>query len=72
MLNVQKLNHGCLIGSSNEYHVYPYTNFLILYQCAQQWRDYRLQWEPEEYGGITKIKVPNECLWIPDILLYNK
>eukprot|EP00057_Strongylocentrotus_purpuratus_P028009 XP_011682483.1 PREDICTED: neuronal acetylcholine receptor subunit alpha-3 isoform X1 [Strongylocentrotus purpuratus] len=37
----------------------------------QQWRDYRLQWEPEEYGGITKIKVPNECLWIPDILLYN-
>ncbi|XP_072164376.1 neuronal acetylcholine receptor subunit alpha-3-like [Diadema setosum] len=37
----------------------------------QQWKDYRLQWDPKDYGGIEKIKVPNVKLWIPDILLYN-
>ncbi|GAB6031197.1 Acetylcholine Receptor [Chamberlinius hualienensis] len=37
----------------------------------QVWSDYKLTWEPEEYGGVTHLYVPSELLWIPDIVLYN-
>lgn len=38
----------------------------------QEWNDYKLKWEPEEYGGVTKLHVPSELIWLPDIVLYNK
>ena len=37
----------------------------------QEWTDYKLRWDPEEYGGITTLYVPAEQIWIPDIVLYN-
>uniref|UniRef100_T1IUC4 Uncharacterized protein n=1 Tax=Strigamia maritima TaxID=126957 RepID=T1IUC4_STRMM len=37
----------------------------------QVWHDYKLQWEPEEYGGVQELFVPSELLWLPDIVLYN-
>lgn len=30
-----------------------------------------LQWEPEDYGNITIIRVPAEYVWLPDIVLLN-
>ncbi|XP_068218644.1 acetylcholine receptor subunit alpha-like 2 [Palaemon carinicauda] len=36
-----------------------------------EWTDPRLKWNPEEFGGINKIHVPYEMLWIPDIAIYN-
>ncbi|CAM1330534.1 nAChRa1 (predicted) [Pycnogonum litorale] len=37
----------------------------------QEWTDNKLIWSPEEYGGVTKLYVPAELIWLPDIVLYN-
>ncbi|KAL0974216.1 hypothetical protein UPYG_G00217190 [Umbra pygmaea] len=37
----------------------------------QEWTDYKLRWNPEDYGGITSIRVPSETIWLPDIVLYE-
>ncbi|XP_044018760.1 acetylcholine receptor subunit alpha-like 1 [Aphidius gifuensis] len=37
----------------------------------QEWNDYKLRWNPEEYGGVETIHVPSEHIWLPDIVLYN-
>jgi hypothetical protein len=37
-----------------------------------EWHDYKLKWKPEDYGNITKIKVPSSNIWLADIVLYNK
>ncbi|XP_059508610.1 neuronal acetylcholine receptor subunit alpha-4-like [Stegostoma tigrinum] len=37
----------------------------------QEWHDFKLCWNPTEYGNITSIRVPSEFLWRPDIVLYN-
>ncbi|XP_053911227.1 neuronal acetylcholine receptor subunit beta-3 isoform X2 [Cuculus canorus] len=36
-----------------------------------EWIDHKLSWNPEEYGGITAIRVPSESLWLPDIVLFE-
>ncbi|GMR54910.1 hypothetical protein PMAYCL1PPCAC_25105, partial [Pristionchus mayeri] len=33
------------------------------------WTDYKLRWDPEEYGGV--LYVPSDTIWLPDIVLYN-
>lgn len=38
----------------------------------QEWYDYKLKWDPEEYGGVSQLYVPAEQIWLPDIVLYNK
>nr|QYL30862.1 ACR-16-like protein [Trichuris muris] len=35
------------------------------------WQDYNLKWSPEEYGGLTDIRIPPEKIWKPDVILYN-
>lgn len=37
----------------------------------QEWTDYKLKWDPDEYGGVTKLHVPADQIWLPDIVLYN-
>lgn len=32
----------------------------------------KLKWNPDDYGGITSIRVPSETIWLPDIVLYEK
>lgn len=38
-----------------------------------QWTDYKLKWDPSEYGGIRDIRIPGNAnaIWKPDVLLYN-
>ncbi|KAJ1373026.1 hypothetical protein KIN20_035352 [Parelaphostrongylus tenuis] len=36
-----------------------------------QWFDYKLSWDPARWGGIKKLHIPSDQIWIPDILLYN-
>ncbi|XP_067871301.1 neuronal acetylcholine receptor subunit alpha-3-like [Heterodontus francisci] len=35
------------------------------------WNDYKLRWDPAEYGSVKFIRVPSEKIWKPDIILYN-
>lgn len=38
----------------------------------QQWKDVNLLWNPDDYGGIKKIRIPSTDIWKPDLVLYNK
>merc|ERR1712105_11558 len=31
------------------------------------WKDKRLTWSPEEYGGVKQLHLPGSMLWRPDI-----
>ncbi|GBO36667.1 Acetylcholine receptor subunit alpha-like 1, partial [Araneus ventricosus] len=35
------------------------------------WHDYKLKWDPDDYGGVEMIHVPAEHIWLPDIVLFN-
>ncbi|CAD6184276.1 unnamed protein product [Caenorhabditis auriculariae] len=35
------------------------------------WMDYKLQWDPMEYGGVDVLYVPSDTIWLPDVVLYN-
>lgn len=38
----------------------------------QEWTDMKLRWDPDDYSGITTIRVPSDRLWLPDVVLYEK
>lgn len=38
----------------------------------QKWLDYKLRWDPEDYGGVEMLYVPSQHIWLPDIVLFNK
>ncbi|KPP64137.1 acetylcholin receptor subunit alpha-like, partial [Scleropages formosus] len=40
-------------------------------RLKQQWKDVNLQWNPDDYGGIKKIRIPSTDIWRPDLVLYN-
>eukprot|EP00092_Neocalanus_flemingeri_P013897 GFUD01014992.1.p1 GENE.GFUD01014992.1~~GFUD01014992.1.p1 ORF type:complete len:203 (+),score=52.48 GFUD01014992.1:3-611(+) len=35
------------------------------------WSDFRLQWDPEQYGGLDNFKIPSSKIWKPDLSIYN-
>ncbi|KAM9826715.1 neuronal acetylcholine receptor subunit alpha-3 [Syngnathus typhle] len=35
------------------------------------WNDYKLKWNPRDFGGVEFIRVPSNRIWKPDIVLYN-
>ncbi|CAL8086703.1 unnamed protein product [Orchesella dallaii] len=35
------------------------------------WKDSRLQWNAEEYGGASVLRMDSDMIWKPDITLYN-
>ncbi|KAK5976355.1 Neurotransmitter-gated ion-channel transmembrane region [Trichostrongylus colubriformis] len=37
----------------------------------QYWTDYKLVWDPRKYGNLTRIHIPHERIWRPDVVLYN-
>ncbi|RWS30485.1 acetylcholine receptor subunit beta-like 1, partial [Leptotrombidium deliense] len=36
-----------------------------------KWFDYQLSWEEADYGGISIIRMPQEKVWKPDLVLFN-
>lgn len=32
----------------------------------------KLRWNPDDYLGITIIRVPSDRIWLPDVVLYDK
>ncbi|KAM5224556.1 5-hydroxytryptamine receptor 3A isoform 1-T1 [Hipposideros larvatus] len=35
----------------------------------QYWTDEFLQWNPEDFDNITKLSIPTDSIWVPDILI---
>ncbi|KAK2489920.1 hypothetical protein MC885_001805 [Smutsia gigantea] len=35
----------------------------------QYWTDEFLQWDPEDFDNITKLSIPTDSIWVPDILI---
>jgi hypothetical protein len=35
------------------------------------WEDPFLQWDPREFGGLTKVRIPTSSIYTPDIVLFN-
>ncbi|KAI1722507.1 neurotransmitter-gated ion-channel ligand binding domain-containing protein [Ditylenchus destructor] len=36
-----------------------------------KWNDCQFNWNPADYGGLESMRVPQERVWQPDIVLYN-
>ncbi|XP_076277061.1 nicotinic acetylcholine receptor alpha6 isoform X4 [Lasioglossum baleicum] len=36
-----------------------------------EWKDYNLQWNQSDYGGVKDLRITPNKLWKPDILMYN-
>jgi nicotinic acetylcholine receptor len=36
-----------------------------------QWRDEYLTWNTSVYGDVTQIFLPNDQIWLPDLVVYN-
>uniref|UniRef100_A0A4W6ES05 Cholinergic receptor nicotinic alpha 3 subunit n=1 Tax=Lates calcarifer TaxID=8187 RepID=A0A4W6ES05_LATCA len=51
----------------------PYVELLIILLLLffQVWNDYKLRWNPKDFGGVEFIRVPSNRIWKPDIVLYN-
>jgi len=39
--------------------------------ASQSWKDERLAWSADEYGGLDTLRVPAKLVWTPDMTLYN-
>ena len=35
----------------------------------QYWTDEFLQWTPEDFDNVTKLSIPTDSIWVPDILI---
>lgn len=55
----------------NMFGMYKFVNFsFVIFQKKK--KDYKLKWNPDDYGGVDTLHVPSEHIWLPDIVLYNK
>ncbi|EFO94998.1 hypothetical protein CRE_09273 [Caenorhabditis remanei] len=41
----------------------------FLFDYIAEYTDYRLKWNPLEYGGISHIYVPQRAIWLPEITI---
>lgn len=37
----------------------------------QHWIDEKIQWKPEDYGGLTTINTNENEVWTPEVILYK-
>ncbi|KAE9552233.1 hypothetical protein FO519_004542 [Halicephalobus sp. NKZ332] len=36
-----------------------------------KWNDCQFHWNPADYGGIQSMRIPQDRVWVPDIVLFN-
>ncbi|KAK3855131.1 hypothetical protein Pcinc_038439, partial [Petrolisthes cinctipes] len=40
-------------------------------EIITKWQDDYLYWDPKDYGGIERVRIPYYDIWHPDIILQN-
>ncbi|XP_029689206.1 5-hydroxytryptamine receptor 3A-like [Takifugu rubripes] len=45
--------------------------FIPFIWASMRWNNHRISWDPEEFCGITKVSVPQDILWKPDLFIYE-
>ncbi|CAH8552995.1 unnamed protein product [Schistosoma turkestanicum] len=45
--------------------------FTLIQISQLEWIDERLTWDPQDYNNLSRIRIPCQKLWLPDIVLYN-
>uniref|UniRef100_A0A3B4ZYV7 Neuronal acetylcholine receptor subunit non-alpha-3-like n=1 Tax=Stegastes partitus TaxID=144197 RepID=A0A3B4ZYV7_9TELE len=60
------LRGPCMLNASYMVIRHMYSIYFL-----KEWVDVKLKWNPDDYGGITSIRVPSETIWLPDIVLYE-
>ncbi|XP_063718179.1 neuronal acetylcholine receptor subunit alpha-9-like [Symsagittifera roscoffensis] len=43
-----------------------------IYSQEMNWYDEFLTWTPAEYGGVRRIRVPKDNIWLPDINVFQR
>ena len=61
--------YACLSFYSVLFTLFWFIFISILYQ---EWSDPLLVWDPDDYGNVSEIYVPQESIWGPEVVLYNK
>jgi hypothetical protein len=59
--------YSCILWS-NVWYYYSHISFFLI----KEWIDEFLTWNSSEFGNLTKIRIPCEKIWRPDIVLYNR
>nr|XP_023835010.1 5-hydroxytryptamine receptor 3A-like [Salvelinus alpinus] len=55
-------------------HTHPTMVHLDVYLyaiLAVTWNNERIWWDPSQFCGISRVSVPKEMLWIPDLTIYE-
>ncbi|XP_038072740.1 neuronal acetylcholine receptor subunit alpha-10-like [Patiria miniata] len=55
------------IADFNQKKQYIQTNMWL----RLKWKDFNLQWNPDDYGGVSSITVPLDLIWRPDLHLHR-
>ncbi|KAF3838481.1 hypothetical protein F7725_010249 [Dissostichus mawsoni] len=71
LLSADRYNKLIRPAVNNSQQVTIYIQVSLAQLINVVWNDYRLMWDPEEYQGIKKIRLPSQHIWLPDIVLYN-
>ncbi|CAL1543067.1 unnamed protein product, partial [Lymnaea stagnalis] len=61
-----KLNVGTIMGLDIKNQVLSINGFISF-----KWIDELLTWNPDDYGGIKDMVVPQTIIWKPDMAVYN-
>ncbi|TSL89893.1 Neuronal acetylcholine receptor subunit beta-2 [Bagarius yarrelli] len=77
--DLHKSDNDCKKSHSPKLRVHPgrrvsaqsFTEPPVSQPDKEVWNDYRLAWNPDEYEGVMKVRLPSRQIWLPDIVLYN-
>ncbi|CAB3400274.1 unnamed protein product [Caenorhabditis bovis] len=46
-------------------------NMQVLVYVIEEWDDVSLSWKPHEFAGLTSTWLPENAVWVPDVIVFN-
>ncbi|KAK6059819.1 hypothetical protein COOONC_02528, partial [Cooperia oncophora] len=44
---------------------------IVLVYVVEEWEDATLSWDPTNFSGLRVTWLPEEAIWVPDIIVFN-